>query len=86
MNTSSSTRTEQRKRDPDIKHDQTEVQRLGTKSIFYDAEWNPEGEAPSGYRNVPYNPFTFKSRVEIKPELLGLEDIPLPPRKDGDPK
>ena len=34
---------------------------LGRKSIFYDADWNPNGKAPYNYKNVPYNPKTFKS-------------------------
>lgn len=56
---------------------------LGTKSIFFDPEWNPKGIAPRGHKNIPYNPFTFKPKEAGKGqanevEIEGIEDIPLP--------
>ena len=44
---------------------------LGPKSIFYDPDWNPKGEAPDGFRNVPYNPKTFKRLHNQIEEDLG---------------
>ncbi|CUS24474.1 LAQU0S16e02520g1_1 [Lachancea quebecensis] len=59
-------------------HNNMKSQGLGERSIFYDREWNPEGKAPSGYKNVPYNQHTFKRKSRAEPQLQGLNSIPLP--------
>ncbi|CAI4923768.1 ANM_HP_G0108060.mRNA.1.CDS.1 [Saccharomyces cerevisiae] len=51
---------------------------LGIRSIFYDKDWNPRGTAPSHYRNIPYNPATFKRRTEVQARLGNLENIKIP--------
>ena len=51
---------------------------LGIRSIFYDKDWNPRGTAPSHYRNIPYNPATFKRRTEVQARLGNLENIRIP--------
>lgn len=53
---------------------------LGSKSIFYDPDWNSTGDAPPGFKNIPYNPATFTRKDEtIERQLAGLTDIPRPP-------
>ncbi|AQZ09520.1 AIM4 (YBR194W) [Zygosaccharomyces parabailii] len=50
---------------------------LGSRSIFYDPEWNPEGKAPPGFKNVPYNPSTFTRKPGSLPShTLGLDIKP----------
>ncbi|CCF59864.1 hypothetical protein KAFR_0I00830 [Kazachstania africana CBS 2517] len=51
---------------------------LGKKSIFYDKDWNPDGIAPKGYRNIPHNPTTFVRKTRLTPQLSGLSNIKLP--------
>ncbi|QEU61217.1 Aim4 [Kluyveromyces lactis] len=51
---------------------------LGSKSIFYDPDWNPSGKAPFGLKNIPYNARTFRRDTPIEPRLNGLKEIPLP--------
>ncbi|CCE90425.1 Aim4p TDEL_0B02960 [Torulaspora delbrueckii] len=52
---------------------------LGAKSIFYDPDWNRTGEAPPGFKNIPYNPATFTRKNEtIERHLAGLGNIPRP--------
>lgn len=51
---------------------------LGEKSIFYDQDWNPEGLAPPGQRNIPYSPLTFQRKFNCAPHLDGLSNIPPP--------
>ncbi|SCW03608.1 LAFE_0G14224g1_1 [Lachancea fermentati] len=51
---------------------------LGERSIFYDVEWNPQGVAPFGLRNIPYNPRTFKVKEPVEAILCDLKDIPVP--------
>ncbi|CAR23594.1 Aim4p [Lachancea thermotolerans CBS 6340] len=60
-------------------------QELGERSIFYDHEWNPEGKAPSGYKNVPYNQYTFKRKSKVEPKLQGFKSIPFPSSEDKQP-
>lgn len=63
----------------DREHEHNDSQRLGTKSIFFDSDWNPDGEAPQGHKNIPYNQNTFKRKEgTFHPKLAGLDDIPLP--------
>ncbi|QHS71754.1 Aim4p [Saccharomyces paradoxus] len=51
---------------------------LGIRSIFYDKDWNQRGIAPPHYRNIPYNPETFKRRTEVQPRLGNLGNIKIP--------
>lgn len=51
---------------------------LGSKSIFYDPDWNVEGVAPPGCRNVRYNKSKFVRRTKIEVRTEGLTDIQLP--------
>ena len=51
---------------------------LGDKSIFYAPDWNIDGAAPPGCRNVRYNEPTFVRRTKIQPRTEGLSDIRLP--------
>ena len=52
---------------------------LAIRSVFYDADWNPQGTAPSQHKNVSYNPLTFVRRGNpIKPLLANLENIKVP--------
>lgn len=52
---------------------------LGSKSIFYDPDWNVEGKAPPGFKNIPYNERTFTRRNEnVARKLAGLTDIKPP--------
>lgn len=51
---------------------------LGNKSIFYDPDWNVEGVAPLGCRNVRYNESTFVRRAKIEARTEGLTDIQPP--------
>lgn len=52
---------------------------LGSKSIFYDPEWNPKGLAPPGFRNISYNPITFtRKQNSFQKNTLGLQGINLP--------
>lgn len=58
---------------------------LGSKSIFYDPDWNPKGEAPAGHKNVPYAPHTFKRKGDTAPpQMAGLTNVkpPLHGEKD----
>lgn len=55
---------------------------LGSKSIFYDPEWNPKGVAPPGFRNVAYNPTTFtRKQGSLQRHALGI-NIDLPKEED----
>ncbi|GAV46969.1 hypothetical protein ZYGR_0C00110 [Zygosaccharomyces rouxii] len=51
---------------------------LGSKSIFYDPEWNPKGLAPPGFKNVAYNPATFtRKQSSLQRHMLGINaDLP----------
>ena len=51
---------------------------LGRRSIFYDPDWNADGQAPEGFRNIPYNPTTFKRRGPLITRLAGLDNIVIP--------
>ncbi|QLL32574.1 hypothetical protein HG536_0D00960 [Torulaspora globosa] len=52
---------------------------LGPKSIFYDPDWNAEGKAPSGFKNIPYNERTFTRKNEsVAQQLAGLTNIKPP--------
>lgn len=51
---------------------------LGQRSIFYDPDWNADGQAPEGFRNIPYNPKTFKRRGPLITRLAGLDNIVIP--------
>ncbi|QLQ79450.1 hypothetical protein HG537_0C00970 [Torulaspora globosa] len=52
---------------------------LGSKSIFYDPDWNAEGRAPPGFKNIPYNKRTFTRRNDkVARQLAGLTDIKPP--------
>ncbi|SMN19601.1 similar to Saccharomyces cerevisiae YBR194W AIM4 Protein proposed to be associated with the nuclear pore complex [Maudiozyma saulgeensis] len=62
--------------DNDKEEDLGEI--LGKKSVFYDPDWNEEGVAPPGCKNVRYNEATFKRRRVVTPRLCGLNDIQLP--------
>lgn len=54
---------------------------LGIRSIFYDRDWNQRGIAPPHYRNIPYNPETFKRRTEVQARLGHLGNIKIPDEK-----
>lgn len=52
---------------------------LASKSIFYDPDWNPKGEAPAGHKNVPYTPHTFKRKGDMPdPQMAGLTNVKPP--------
>ncbi|CCK68046.1 Aim4p KNAG_0A03660 [Huiozyma naganishii CBS 8797] len=51
---------------------------LSSKSIFFDPDWNPEGRAPLGHKNISYNFATFNRRLELEPKLSGLHNVKLP--------
>ncbi|CAI4037428.1 hypothetical protein SMKI_02G3030 [Saccharomyces mikatae IFO 1815] len=50
----------------------------GRRSIFFDKDWNLKGIAPSHHRNIPYNPRTFKRRIEVRARLGNLSNIKIP--------
>jgi len=62
----------------DENKDETSLEILGKKSIFYDPDWNKEGIAPPGCKNVKYNEMTFRKGKTTTPRLCGLNDIQLP--------
>lgn len=59
--------------------DKNSREKLGSRSIFYDPDWNTEGIAPPGFKNIPYSERTFIRKDEnVTRQLSGLTDIKAP--------